>query len=276
LTIESLPDGTLSEGFVKTGDHILNTTLSENYGEIYEVVKWDDVTKPENLQSKAVSYLADSIKFNNEITIRAVDLKLTNEQIGTFEIGQYVRCYSQPHGIDDLYLLGKISISMKNPQGTTIEINKASLSFADKVLENKKNTDNIVTRIDRVERGYINTGSITDIANETIENSSAFEQNSTAIMAQVAQLYTKITDFETYQSNVSTKFSQTNDSFTYQFNTLTEVINNLDADSAAQFNNIITDNKLYITDGEFMSSLQLGNFAFYPRSSGNLSFKKIK
>ena len=38
----------------------------------------------------------------------------------------------------------------------------------------------------------------------------------------------------------------------------------------------MTDNKLYITDGEFLNSLQLGNFAFYPRSSGNLSFKKIK
>lgn len=316
LTIESLPNSTLSEGIVKTGDHILNTTLSENYGAIYEVVKWDDVTKPENLQSKALTYLADSIKFNNEITIKAVDLKLTNEQIGAFTIGQYIRCHSEPHGIDDIYLLQKIDINMKNPQGTTIELNKTSLSFTDKVLENKKNTDNIVTRIDRVERGYINNGSITDIANETIENSSAFEQNSTAIMAQVSQLYTKITDFETYQSNISTKFTQTNEHFTYQFNTLTETINNLDADSSAQFNNIIryirfvdgdiilgevnnnlmlkisndkisflqngievaymTDNKLYITYGEFLNSLQLGNFAFYPRSSGNLSFKKIK
>ncbi len=316
LTIASLPDGTLSEGIIKEGDHILNTALSENYGAIYEVVKWDDVTKPENLQSKALSYLADSIKFNNEITIKAVDLKLTDEQIGAFKIGQYIRCLSEPHGIDDLYLLQKISIDMKNPQGTTIEINKTSLSFTDKVLENKKNTDNIVTRIDRVERGYVNNGSITDIANETIENSSAFEQNASAIMSQVSELYTKITDFETYKSNITTQFIQTNEDFTYQFSNLTELINNLDADSAEQFNNIIryirfvdgdiilgevnnnlmlkisndkisflqngievaymTDNKLYITDGEFLNSLQLGNFAFYPRTSGNLSFKKIK
>ncbi|MBQ6323599.1 MAG: M15 family metallopeptidase, partial [Bacilli bacterium] len=43
---------------------------------------------------------------------------------------------------DDLYLLQKISIDMKNPQATTIELNKSSLTFTDKVLENKKNTDN--------------------------------------------------------------------------------------------------------------------------------------
>lgn len=316
LTIESLPDGILSEVTLKTGDHILNTTLAETYGTIYEVVKWEDVTKPENLQAKALSYLADSVKFKNEITIKAIDLKLTNDQIGAFEVGKYVRCLSSPHGLDDLYLLQKISIDMKNPQATIIELNKSSLSFTDKVLENKKNTDNIVTRVNRVERGYINGGSITDIANETIENSSAFEQNSQAIMSQVSELYTKITDFETYKSNITTQFVQTNEDFTYKFSNLTELINNLDADSAEQFNNIIryirfvdgdiilgevnnklmlkisndkisflqngievaymTDNKLYITDGEFLNSLQLGNFAFYPRTSGNLSFKKIK
>ena len=316
LTIESLPDCELSPGIIKTGDHILNTNLAETYGVIYEVVKWEDVKVPENLQSKALSYLADSIKFKSEITIKAVDLKLTNDQIGAFKIGEYIRCQSRPHGIDDLYLLQKISIDMKNPQNTVIELNKSSLLFTDKLLKNKKNTDSIINRVDRVERGYINNGSITDIANETIEKSSAFEQQSSAIMLQVSELYTKSTDFETYKSNVATQFVQTNEDFTYQFSNLTELINNLDSSSAEQFNNIIryirfvdgniilgeinnslmlkisnnkisflqngievaymTDNKLYITDGEFLNSLQLGNFAFYPRSNGNLSFKKIK
>ena len=38
----------------------------------------------------------------------------------------------------------------------------------------------------------------------------------------------------------------------------------------------ISGGKLYITDGEFLNSLQLGNFVFEPRNNGNLSFKKIK
>ena len=124
LTIESLPDCELSPGIIKTGDNILNTNLAKNYGVIYEVVKWEDVKVPENLQSKALSYLADSIKFKSEITIKAIDLKLTNDQIGAFKIGEYIRCLSSPHGIDDLYLLQKISIDMKSPQNTTIELNK--------------------------------------------------------------------------------------------------------------------------------------------------------
>ena len=108
-------------------------------------------------------------------------------------------------------------------------------------MENKKNTNNIITRVDRVERGYINGGSITDIANETIENSSAFEQNSQAIMSQVSELSTKITDFETYKSNIITQFIQTNEDFTYQFSNLTELINNLDSESEYNFKIVATE-----------------------------------
>ena len=36
-----------------------------------------------------------------------------------------------------------------------------------------------------------------------------------------------------------------------------------------------SNNKLYVTDAQFLNSLQLGNFAFMPRANGNLSFKKV-
>ena len=35
------------------------------------------------------------------------------------------------------------------------------------------------------------------------------------------------------------------------------------------------NNKLYVTDGEFLSTLRLGKFAFVPRLTGNLSFRKV-
>lgn len=36
-----------------------------------------------------------------------------------------------------------------------------------------------------------------------------------------------------------------------------------------------SNNKLYVTDGEYTNSLQLGAFAFIPRANGNISFKKV-
>ena len=35
------------------------------------------------------------------------------------------------------------------------------------------------------------------------------------------------------------------------------------------------DQKLYITDGHFLSQMRVGNFAFVPRDNGNLSFRKV-
>lgn len=37
----------------------------------------------------------------------------------------------------------------------------------------------------------------------------------------------------------------------------------------------ISNDKLYITDSEFLNSLKIGNFAFIPRSNGSLGFKKV-
>ena len=37
----------------------------------------------------------------------------------------------------------------------------------------------------------------------------------------------------------------------------------------------IDNNRLYITDGQFLGSLRLGEFAFIPRENGNLSFGKV-
>ena len=37
----------------------------------------------------------------------------------------------------------------------------------------------------------------------------------------------------------------------------------------------ISNNTLYITDGHFINSLRVGDFAFIPRANGSLDFKKV-
>ena len=37
----------------------------------------------------------------------------------------------------------------------------------------------------------------------------------------------------------------------------------------------ISNNKLYITDSEFLNSVKIGNYAFIPRSNGSLGFRKV-
>ena len=127
--------------------------------------------------------------------------------------------------------------------------------------------------------------------------------------------YTKTDEFDSYKETVSTQFKQTSEDFTMQFNTANERIDDLSTDTNEQFQEIqkyirfvdgnivlgeagneltlkiqndrisflqsdlevayFSNNKLYVTDGEFINSLQLGKFAFLPRTNGNLSFKKV-
>lgn len=315
LTIEDLPDKEIASGYVKSGDHIINTALAEQYGKIFEVVKWDDVNGSSNLQTKALNYLADSIKYKISIEVKALDLRLTDEQIGSFKIGQYIRCKSTPHNLSDLYLLNKLTLDIKNPQNTTITVGESFLSLTDIQNQGTVNTDDLIERVGRIERGYTLNGAITDIIDEKIENSSVIEQTSENIMSNVSQMYTAKTEFTEYQNQISTQFTQTSQQFEMQFTNIEELINTVNTNSSSNYNEIIkyirfidgnivlgqvdnqltlqisndrisfmqnglevayiNNNKLYITDGEFLHSLILGNFAFYPRTSGNLSFNKI-
>ena len=316
LTIEDLDDGAISDDIIKSGDYILNTTLATKYGKIFEVVKWEDVSDPTNLKNKAVNYLADSVKFTSTIELKAIDLNLTNNQVGAFKTGEYIGCSSQPHKLNAIYLLEKIDMDIKNPQNTSITLGDSKLTLTDIQMGTATNTSDLIERIDRVERGYTNNGAISAIIAEKIENSSVIEQTSEEIMTKVEELYVKQTELETYKNDVSTQLTQTNDSFNFQFSNITELINNVSTETSNQYNEIIkyirfedgniilgvvgndlilkmnnekisflqnnievayfNSNKLYITDTEILNSLQLGNFSFFPRSSGNLSLKKIK
>jgi len=153
------------------------------------------------------------------------------------------------------------------------------------------------------------------VATVTTEVNSTIEQTSESIKREVSETYTSKTELETHKQEVSTDFEQTKNSYEYGFNELTQTINNNQGMTDAEFElirkyirfedgNIIlgesgnqvtlklendilgfyqsgnrvaylSDNKLYVTEGEFINSLRLGNFAFEPRSNGNLSFGKV-
>lgn len=122
-------------------------------------------------------------------------------------------------------------------------------------------------------------------------------------------------DLETLTTETSTMFEQTKDEFNFEFNTLLEQVENIDDNTRAQLETIskyirfvdgniilgeegnelvlrisndkiqflqdnnevayFNNNKLYVTDGEFINSLRLGNFSFYPLHNGNLTFRKV-
>ena len=156
---------------------------------------------------------------------------------------------------------------------------------------------------------------IEEAKNEVITSTTTMIQNSEETTLTALKEYTKTDEFDSYKETVSTQFKQTSEDFTMQFNTANERIDDLSTDTNEQFQEIqkyirfvdgnivlgetgneltlkiqndrisflqsdlevayFSNNKLYVTDGEFINSLQLGKFAFLPRTNGNLSFKKV-
>ena len=144
---------------------------------------------------------------------------------------------------------------------------------------------------------------------------SSITKSAEDITAQVAERYYLKDETDALVSEVSTTIGHTKESFDIQFTQFSADIAAVAAGTDAEFEEIrkyirfvdgmillgevgnelelqisndrisfmqdgaevayFSDRKLHVTDASFLHSLQIGNFAFMPRSNKNLSFKKI-
>lgn len=296
-------------------DYIYDADAVARYGRIFEVVTWEDVTVPANLLRKARLYLADKIRILSKLTIKAVDLHLTDATIEAFKLGDYVRVYSEPHGIDERILLTAYDMDISNPSSCTITLGVEKSSFLDD--QASANKDNL-NRIDIVtkEIGDATTQIAGKVLSETYTFINESIENSEETTRTMLQEYAKVTDVETVREETATQFAQTASDFNFQFDTVNErittengeIVRILEENSkyirlvdgtiilgeqgaplttkiangriSFLYNDTvevayISEQKLYITKAEILESIVIGNFAFIPRKNGNLSFKKI-
>ena len=152
---------------------------------------------------------------------------------------------------------------------------------------------------------------INSLRDEVQTNITSIQQSQEEIVLTVAENYVAKNEYESFQESVSTQFSQTNEDFNFQFSNINSHINEIDGATQQQFQEInkyirfvdgniilgesgneitlkiendriafiqnnnevayFSDDKLTVTDGEFLNSLIIGNFAWKPRENGNLS-----
>lgn len=292
-------------------DFIIDEEMAGLYGIIYAdptKTTWDDVTIDSNLLRKAKEYLADSVKLSATIELKAIDLSNV-EDIQAFHFLENIRILSKYHGIDKVYLLKKLDIDLFNPQNTTIVLGETFKTLTNTSLNNK---NEFMTTIEKVTADYVTGDVVSNIVSETIEQSTVITQTAQNIVIMALQDYISKGDFEEFQEIVSTQFEQTANDFTFLFNNAITQIEEINGQTNAQFQEIqkyirfvdgnivlgevgneitleiqndrisflqnnlevayLNNNKLYVTDGEFLNSLQLGKFAFKPRANGSLSF----
>lgn len=104
--------------------HIQDDDAVAMYGRIAAAVYWDDVTLPENLLKKARAYLATSKLLVTSLELTAVDLSVLDKSIDTFAVGDWVRVYSAPHGLDAEFMVRERTYHLLNPEEDKVVLGK--------------------------------------------------------------------------------------------------------------------------------------------------------
>lgn len=156
-------------------------------------------------------------------------------------------------------------------------------------------------------------GEIDAVIESALENTSIIAQTAEDIIFEVVQNYVEKTAYDERQEDISTTLQLLADEMVLKFNTAISEIENVDGTVQTQFQEIskyirfvdgkiilgevgneitleisnnrlsflqnnlevayMSNNKLFVVNSEFLGSLKIGNFAFIPRSNGNLSLK---
>lgn len=299
LTIEQVNDGV---------DYVYDEDAVAEYGWIFGTQVWDDVAVPQNLLARANAALAVRVNLGLSVTLRAVDLSLTGADIDEIRLFDYVRVLSPPHDIDTMALITKLDLDLLNPSNNGLAFGFDFQSLTDKQYHSDK-------AIREITSDYVTNAALSGVRDTVTQLSSVIAQTAETIRTEVSETYISSGYFDEYKDTVSTEFAQTATDYTYLFSQLETYVQTLDGDTRAQFNEIvkyirfvdgkivlgevnnpltleiandrisflqsgaevayITNNVLFITDGQFLTSLRIGNFAFMPRTNGNLSFNKV-
>ena len=156
LTISSLPDST--DGTIKkVNDYIYDSEAVEQWGWIWKVEKWDDVTVAENLLRKAKDELRNSIDATLTLDMTAIDLHLLDVDIDRINVGDRIQCISLPHNLNTILIVKSIEIDIDNPANTKIKlVSPTGKIKADNTITsgNKSNEKNIIQVKDELNEGY--------------------------------------------------------------------------------------------------------------------------
>lgn len=314
LTIEGLSGGELTEDLVQDGAVIYSKAGVARFGRIVSVQTWDDVTEAANLRTKAMALLAQSgVLPLRTISATAVDLHCTDEDIAALRVGRYTRVTSAPHGLDVRYVLTELDPDILDPGNTRITLGASVQTMTDRTHQSASQLGGAIDR--QQAQINEQQSSLEQLAQTTSEQITAITQNSQQIILEALADYATTSDLETLQETISSQLSVMADQIEIRLTQTSQQIQDVGGDLQAQYDELskyfrftadglvigqegnqltlkvdndrisfldgglevayISDKQLYITDAHFLNSLRIGNFAWMPRRSGNLSLVKV-
>lgn len=237
LTIAELPDTDLTDDLVKSGKIIYSKSGIAAHGRITRCIKWDDVTVPANLQTKAKAALADNgLAMPETITVRAVDLGW-QDAVQHFRIGRMTLLASTPHGYRASYPLLELSPDILDPGNTQITMGATRATYTGTQIEEDRRRDEETNR--REENIKEDTRQQLDqVIRSTSQQITDLQRNVDSIILSALERYVETGDFESYKEEVSTKLSVLTDQLSIDITRITERIDDVDGDLQSKYSEI--------------------------------------
>ena len=243
----------------------------------------------------------------------AVVLLCTDSAIAALRVGRYSQVTSAPHGLDVRYVLTELDPDILNPGNTRITLGASVQTMTDRTHQSASQLGGAIDR--QQAQINEQQSSLEQLAQTTSEQITAITQNSQQIILEALADYATTSDLETLQETISSQLSVMADQIEIRLTQTSQQIQDVGGDLQAQYDELskyfrftadglvigqegnqltlkvdndrisfldgglevayISDKQLYITDAHFLNSLRIGNFAWMPRRSGNLSLVKV-
>lgn len=118
-------------------DYIENAEAVELYGRIWGYQKWDDVTEPGILLAKSREYLKEASTLPASMEVSAVDLAAIDSTVQQFQLGFWTDVFSDPHGINQKFLLTRREINLLDPGQGSITLGRQTETLTGTTVKNQ-------------------------------------------------------------------------------------------------------------------------------------------
>lgn len=306
LTIGSVNDGV---------DYIIDETAEALYGRIYGTVEFDDVHTAAALKEKGEAFLAINNALKSSHTLTAADLSYIGQDIDDFQIFDKYRVNNPLIGVNEVLRIVKKTTSIDEPYLSSIEMGSLTTYLSDITNSARTELKNAYNELEKVKSEVKNVdsgvrsvveSSITTVQqtiasiSSIIENQTTFIDESTTFQNTIRNILQMNADDTTMLfQNITEEINRVENSTSTKYSEIVKYIRFIDGkivigiqgdpfsveidNSKISFKQngvqvaYMSNNNLYVGNAVIKAGgkLQLGNFAFVPRSNGNLSLLKV-
>ena len=306
LTIGSVNDGV---------DYIIDETAEMLYGRIYGTIEFDDVHTAAALKEKGEAFLAINNTLKSSHTLTAADLSYIGQDIDDFQIFDKYRVSNPLIGVDEVLRIVKKTTSIDEPYLSSIEMGSLTTYLSDITNSARAELKNAYNELEKVKSEVKNVdsgvrsvveSSITTVQqtiasiSSIIENQTTFIDESTTFQNTIRNILQMNADGTTMLfQNITEEINRVENSTSTKYSEIVKYIRFIDGkivigiqgdpfsveidNSKISFKQngvqvaYMSNNNLYVGNAVIKAGgkLQLGNFAFVPRSNGNLSLLKV-